>query len=456
MPRLILLTLILTLAVVGCSSQPTPTPTPPPPTTAPTVPTDTPTPTSPPPTDTPVPTAVPPTATPTTVIISGTLSSNVNVRETPSLTAKILGQLSQGDSVVLVGRLANSTWLEINYPPDQTTTGWVLARLIQTTVALDTLPAMTTEGTPVALGTEAATPTISSAQAITPTLAIPPTTAATATPTATASSAPAGSIIYDEFENGQYHIYKVRADGTGRVPLLSGAPASQPALSPSGAQLAYHKSSGGLAIANLDGSNERTIATSANASYPTWSADGNNLAYQMPPAGALSGQIHRVTRDGTQDTLIGIGVRPAWQPGSGQFVLFDGCSPNGGNCGSLFTVSAFNGDPNNPTLVAAGIEGAWSPNGSEVAYEAQDANGHRNIFIANATGSNLRQITKDTGNDGLPTWSANGQWLFYRTDQNGTSWAIYAIRVDGTGARKIVDAPVNADQWIYEKLALAP
>ena len=66
------------------------------------------------------------------------------------------------------------------------------------------------------------------------------------------------------------------------------------------------------------------------------------------------------------------------------------------------------------------------------------------------------QVTNGTGHSGLPIWSANGQWLFYRTDQNGTSWAIYAIRLDGSSAYKITDAPVNGDDWTYEKLAIAP
>jgi hypothetical protein len=46
--------------------------------------------------------------------------------------------------------------------------------------------------------------------------------------------------------------------------------------------------------------------------------------------------------------------------------------------------------------------------------------------------------------------------LFYRTDQGGTGWAIYAIRTSGSDAHKIVDSNVHPDDWIYAKIAIAP
>jgi Tol biopolymer transport system component len=364
----------------------------------------------------------------------------------------------------LLARSQDKKWLEINYPLDSTSNGWVIAALVQSTAALETLPTMSAQGTPaatqVALGTLTAVATnVTSATAVvTTTTTAKPTATGTPQPTVL-SVAPSGSIIFDTFANGLYQISEVHADGTGIRVLFTSA--SEPALSPNGKILAYHKRNGangiGVAISNLDGTNEQVLDGTSNAGYPTWSSDGQNIAYHLTPSGGLRAQLFwMVAQPGSPRTLVGLGVRPAWQPGGGQVLIFDGCDGNGANCYSLHTENVFSPAVNNPTFVVSGTNAAWSPNGQQVAFQDKDANGATNAFIANRDGSNKRQITKGTSHDGLPIWSADGHWLFYRSDQNGTGWAIYAIRVDGTGARKIVDAAVNPDEWIYEKLAIAP
>jgi Tol biopolymer transport system component len=220
----------------------------------------------------------------------------------------------------------------------------------------------------------------------------------------------------------------------------------------------FHKRNGAgaaaLWVSNLDGSNARQVVNAANAGYPTWSSDGNNIAYNLYPNGALPPQIWRVTKDGTGATEIGLGVRPAWQPGGSAIVIFDGCDAKGGNCYSLFTENAFTPDINNPTQVTPGTNAAWSPNGQQIAFQIGDAF-VKNIYVANRDGSNKRAITNDKALDGDPIWSSDGQWVYYRSNKSGV-WSIYAIRLDGSGSVKIVDAPVDADNWDYEKLAIAP
>ena len=89
-------------------------------------------------------------------------------------------------------------------------------------------------------------------------------------------------------------------------------------------------------------------------------------------------------------------------------------------------------------------------------FSAPDDKGNTQIWIANADGSSKRQVTTDIGTHGMPTWSSDGQWLFYRTDQGGKGWAIFAIRTSGSDAHKIVDSNVNADDWTYARIAIAP
>ncbi|TAH54169.1 MAG: hypothetical protein EYC68_00145 [Chloroflexota bacterium] len=494
MYRIFALLLLMSVILFGCAAEPTATPVP---TEAPTeIPTVAPTDTA-EPTATEMPTVAPtdtpePTATPTP--ITGVVKSTLNVREQPTTRAKLLGVLKKDDVVTLIGRTEDLAWLQINYPLGEQTTAWVIAERINTTADLDALTSVaaaspTAGATQVAVqppvtGTITATTTaITPSATITGAVETPGATAVAETPSATAvvtgevtttpvatteagattqppvtGGTPPGSILFDSFENGNFNIYRVRADGTGLEQLISDG--SEPSLSPDGSRIAYRmrRDTGGLGIglATATGSFVSIVSEESAAGYPTWSGDGNNLAYNILPSGKLSGRIQRVGVGPNNTPIdVAIGVRPAWQPSGSQNVLFDGCK-GATDCGSLLTINAFEGDPNNPNLLTFGIAGAWSPNAAQVAFQAPDDNGNTQIFVANADGSNRTQVTKDTGTHGMPIWSSDGAWLFYRTDQGGTGWAIYAIRANGSDARKIVDSNVNADYWTFEKLAIAP
>ncbi len=488
MYRILALLLLVSVVLLGCAAEPTPTPEPPPPPTA--VPTEAPTET-PEPTATDVPTVAPtdtppPTNTPTPA--TGVVKSTLNVREQPTTRATLLGVLKKDDIVTLVGRTEDSTWLQINYPLGEQTTAWVIAERIDTTAALAQLPSIsgtspTAAATQVAVQPTAGIPTITIAPETPGATTTAPTAAATAqatvsatveatttaqatavptvsagdTPPATGGTPP-GSIFFDSYENGTFNIYRVRADGTGLQQIISGA--SEPALSPDGGSLAYRvrRDVGGLgiAIASSTGAFISTVTEESTAGYPTWSPDGNNLAYNSVPGNQLTSVVKRIgVGPNNAPTIIVDGWRPAWQPNAGTFLLFDGCR-SGAECGSVLSINAFDGDPNNPTLVTGGSAGAWSPSGQQIAFQALDDKGLSQIWIANADGSNRRQITTDVGTHGMPIWSSDGAWLFYRSDQGGLGWAIFAIRTNGTDARKIVDSNVHPDLWVYAKLAIGP
>lgn len=489
MYRILALVLILSIVLIGCAAEPTPTPTPEPSPTA--VPTEAPT-NTPEPTATLVPTVAPTNTTAPTATrapITGVVKSTLNVREQPTTKAKLLGVLKKDDVVTLVGRTEDKAWLQINYPLGESTQAWVIAERIETTADLDALAPVaaaspTTAATQVAVQPTTATGVTATVQATVPATttaqaqgtAVAPTGEITATAqvTATAETTPVaptaavqppatggnppGSIIFDSFENGGFNIYRVRADGSSLTPLIANG--SEPALSPDGSRIAYRmrRDVGGLGIGltSATGASLGIVTDESTAGYPTWSPDGNNIAYNIVPGSQLTSQILRIgVGPNNTPTVIADGWRPAWQPAPGTNVIFDGCK-GGADCGSVLALNAFDGDPNNPNIITTGTAGAWSPNASQIAFQAPDENGQTQIWVVNADGSGRTQVTKDTGTHGMPIWSSDGQWLFYRTDQGGKGWAIYAIRTNGTDARLIVDSNVHPDLWVYAKMAIAP
>jgi TolB protein len=48
-----------------------------------------------------------------------------------------------------------------------------------------------------------------------------------------------------------------------------------------------------------------------------------------------------------------------------------------------------------------------------------DANGQWDIFIVGANGRKPQRITTDPANDGNPSWSKDGQWIYFDSARSG-------------------------------------
>lgn len=87
--------------------------------------------------------------------------------------------------------------------------------------------------------------------------------------------------------------------------------------------------------------------------------------------------------------------------------------------------------------------GAWSPDGTQIAFQGWDDSNHaRNgIYIANATnGGNLRRLTTDSAYNDLPgDFSPDGTRLaFFRESLTHQSvGSVWVIKLDGSGLRRV-------------------
>jgi Tol biopolymer transport system component len=107
-----------------------------------------------------------------------------------------------------------------------------------------------------------------------------------------------------------------------------------------------------------------------------------------------------------------------------------------------------------------------SPNGNRVAFMSQRQGGW-DIYVANLDGSNLRRLTDDPANDGLPTWSSDGRYIAFVTDREGP-WAVWVMRPDGSQQRRLFDiggpldgqvrnaSPYESHGWVEERISWAP
>jgi Tol biopolymer transport system component/DNA-binding winged helix-turn-helix (wHTH) protein len=81
----------------------------------------------------------------------------------------------------------------------------------------------------------------------------------------------------------------------------------------------------------------------------------------------------------------------------------------------------------------------WSPDGHQIAFDSQAADGSRHIWIVDSDGGTPQQITKDGGDQVMPTWSRDGEWIYFswkRVDEHDV-WRRDIWRTHrGTGSKE--------------------
>jgi TolB protein len=160
-----------------------------------------------------------------------------------------------------------------------------------------------------------------------------------------------------------------------------------------------------LAIANADGSGERTLLTDRDLAYdPAWSADGQWLAFTSERNG--SADIYRVKPDG-----------------SGLERLTD--SP------------------------AYDDQAAFSPDGGQIVFVTTRAGGTADLWTLNLQSRRAKALTSGPGGDFRPAWSPDGKWIAFASDRESTlpfahgRWEalqladIYLVHPDGTGLKRL-------------------
>lgn len=119
------------------------------------------------------------------------------------------------------------------------------------------------------------------------------------------------------------------------------------------------------------------------------------------------------------------------------------------------------GDPNLPEIFIADADGgnerhltnfledpvtawspAWYPDGLSLAFVSNQAD-NDDIWIVDADGANLLQLTTDPAEDQYPAWSPDGRQLAFQSMRDG-NWEIYISEANGSNARNISNSP-NVD-----------
>lgn len=216
-----------------------------------------------------------------------------------------------------------------------------------------------------------------------------------------------------------------------------------------------------IVITNPDGTGERQLPLPFDAGIPVWSPDGSRLLFSFfGPGGVRPGVVNS---DGSGLTTLDVPEAPAgsdigceaWSPDGGRLL----CSLTnfGGDhtADGVYTIRSSDGgalirltvNPYPPVGNFGGgdIPGGYSPDGSQFVFTrarpgagpVPDRNQTGALFVANADGTGLRQITPyglaNSHDDGVAHWSPDGREILFA----GATGSLFAVRTDGTGVRAI-------------------
>jgi Tol biopolymer transport system component len=156
---------------------------------------------------------------------------------------------------------------------------------------------------------------------------------------------------------------------------------------------------------------------------------GTSELYSVAPDG--SGAT-RLTRNSTMDQY------PAWSPDGSQ-IAFQSFAQ--GQATSIHVMSAHGAGERRVTPETDGsdeMQPSWSPDGSQIAFAStRGFNGSWHIWMVNADGSGLRQVTSEFSTG--PAWSPDGSRIAYV----GAGEGLAVVNADGTGARRLTLPPTG-------------
>lgn len=258
-------------------------------------------------------------------------------------------------------------------------------------------------------------------------------------PTYNDTPPPTGKIAFTCYVNQVDQICLLNADGSGRVQLTNlKATAFYPSVSPDGGTIFFSsRDNGNYEIYSIDiyGNNLKKLTNgigslyapelSPNGEWVVFTKNGDGL-WRMHPDGS---DVKRITNRDDID--------PSWSP-DGSMISF---ASSRAGARQLFIMNADGSNVQQVTdLNNMGGRNTWSPDGTKLAFYRGEQ-GTRNIYVINIDGTGLVKLTN--GGDNLaPSWSPDGNWIVFTSFRDGNN-ELYIIHPDGTGLTRLTNSPIS-------------
>ena len=283
----------------------------------------------------------------------------------------------------------------------------------------------------------------------------------------------AGDVRYISFSSnrtGNADIYTIDANGKNLRNITDRRTNEADATwSPDGRFLTYSSDQNGnfdIYVMDIETrKNRRLIQDPGIDACAAWSPDGQWIAFCSNRSGAF--EIYRINASGKNlqrlTRLPGNNTTPGWSPDSQQIIFTSSQRNEKGHRESFVYVMRADGRNLRKFIKVAAGGPSWSPDGNQILFSTtrdnEDGEDTFDLFVINLNNQGVRQLTQGPKWELAPQWSSDGQWITFEAReprQNKTS-AIYVMNAAGGELRQLTDElSMNwSPAWVPVRSALS-
>ncbi len=220
-----------------------------------------------------------------------------------------------------------------------------------------------------------------------------------------------------------------------------------PSPSPDGKKLVFISVIAGkeqLFTMDVDGSHVAQLTRDdIDHEDPSWSPDGTKIAF-VSIAGDRQSIAVMPSAGGPAELLTPKELKtihPNWSHDSKQviFCTNDDLAPPKKNAAEIVAIDL--ATKKMRTLITGGINtyGSWSPDMKHIAFRKIIGEENSEVFLADADGSNQRNLTNNPFFDGWPAWSPDGKQIAFASNRFGHGYQIFVMNPDGGEPRLVAN-----------------